>query len=260
MTGPSERNPAAVVARAALNHPLIRSRAADLGLVDAVFTELAGVSLHRLQHERGHRGVSLIVLVRLARLLEVSLDDLVLVEGVEPTGENGDGSDATVLATYSGLSVGRVLTLLGWTRARLDSALADVAGQLEGTALRVAVTDERLQLLLRTGALPAPVRTRFDRDRSAQSPLDPGHAAALLALVRDAILEPFPAELADDRRRDMQRINIDPAHLIERRIAVPAPRIGGNPHDPGLLVHPDVMFALRLADEPAHDGTPRVRD
>ncbi|UJW28879.1 hypothetical protein L3Q67_26955 [Saccharothrix sp. AJ9571] len=52
---------------------------------------------------------------------------------------------------------------------------------------------------------------------------------------------------------------MDPAYLIRLRIAVPARLSSDQKHPPGLQAHPDVLFALRLADEPAADES-RVRE
>ncbi|MDI5978244.1 hypothetical protein [Amycolatopsis magusensis] len=272
---PATSSCSAVIARVALNYPLIHARAAELGLTEPVFTELVGTSLATLRSDHSQRTLSLTMLVRLARLLEISLDELVLTDAVpappprsagEEPGPGADaGEDATVvlalLATYSGLPVAHTLRLLGWTRARLDDALAGAAGQLRATALRVAVTDERLQLLLRPGALPADVRERFDRDRVAQQPLEPHLAVVLLALVRDEILAPFPDQGDDVDATQLHRTNVDPALLLARRIAVRhTPISPDQQHDLGLRIHPDIMFALRLADEPDCDATPRVAE
>ncbi|MFI6031652.1 hypothetical protein [Amycolatopsis magusensis] len=69
-----------MIARGALDYPLIQARAAELGLTEPVFTELVGASLDTLRSDHGQRTTSLTVLVRLARLLELSFDELVLTD------------------------------------------------------------------------------------------------------------------------------------------------------------------------------------
>jgi hypothetical protein len=49
-----------------------------------VFTELVGVSLPTLRSDHGQRTISLSMLVRPARLLEISLDEFVLTDAVTP--------------------------------------------------------------------------------------------------------------------------------------------------------------------------------
>jgi hypothetical protein len=122
-----------VIARVALNYPLIRARAAELGLAEPVFTELVGVSLATLRSDHGQRTISLSMLVRPARLLEISLDEFVLTDAVtlpqpaRTAGEARDkGADATVVvlalpATYGGLPVAHTLRPLGWTAPALTT-------------------------------------------------------------------------------------------------------------------------------------------
>ncbi|MBW4717405.1 hypothetical protein [Saccharothrix obliqua] len=58
--------------------PRIRARVADLGLVPHGLDARLGVTLSALSRAPNHRTVSLTTLVRLSRLLDLPLDDLVV--------------------------------------------------------------------------------------------------------------------------------------------------------------------------------------
>jgi hypothetical protein len=247
-----------LITRAALNYAVIRARVADLGLLDAKATELLGVRLVDLEEDLDQRTVSLTLLVRIARALDLTLDELVIVDDQTPPRPDAGraGDDAVVLAlvaSYNGLHVGRVLNHLGWSHDRLDAAIASLADQLAPTPLRLAVTDHMLMLTLRPGALPALTRERFDRDHALRRPLDPKTAVHVLKLVHDKILEPFPS--ADDEDDDVvQRkpdTHLDTAWLIDASLAIPAAQPTASPGPAEVEIHPDVMFALRLTDAPA---------
>ena len=74
----------------------------------------------------------------------------------------------------------------------LGAALVTIGDHLAPTALRVAATDHQLTLALRPGALPEPLRERFDAEQSLRHSLDTSTAVELLKLVHDKILAPFP--------------------------------------------------------------------
>jgi hypothetical protein len=200
-------------------------------------------------------------------LLEVPLDDLVLADDPyrhppdqpEPTdaGPAQVGDDhllVGLLATYNGLAVTRVLGLLGWTRPRLDAALAVIGEHLAATALCVVATDERLTLVPRPDVIPAVVGAQFEHDHLIHHPLDPNTAVAVLALVREKILEPFPEHEA--QHPYTRPTSFDAAHLVSRRVAVPTAASPADGTDTTKVdIHPDVMFALELADSPAGDNT-----
>jgi hypothetical protein len=123
-----------------------------VGLAEHYVSAEVGTSLYELGRDPDSRAVSLTILVRLSRLLEVPLDDLVTTDDphVHPPGEleppAGQVGDDHVLlgliATYNKLGVLRVLNLLGWTRTRLDTALTAIAEHLAPTALRVVATTD----------------------------------------------------------------------------------------------------------------------
>jgi hypothetical protein len=232
-----------------LNYPLIRSRAASLGLGDRSLTQLLGVRLEELEEDLDQRFISLNLLVRLARTLDLALDELVIVDGPDPDPAEADtGDDGMVLAlaaTYSGITIDRVLALLRWSDRRLAAAIESIHGSLQETPLRLLVTDSRLSLGLR-GGLPDGTRERLDFEQRQREPLHPRDATDLLALVIRKILEPFPDE---DGIHDLPELRA--LHLTSIGLAAPT-----NPHtirSSDIEPHPDVLFALRLAAEPDTD-------
>jgi hypothetical protein len=239
----------------ALNYAAIRARAADLGMPETTLNELTGVTLRTLEGDPDQRGIGLPLLTRLATVLDLRLDDLVLTDepAPHPARPGDDIILLALLASYHGLATQRVLDLLGWDPERLGSALATIGTHLAPTALRVAATDLQLTLTLRPGALPEPLRERFDADQALRHPLEPGTAVELLKLVRDKILAPFP----DDGRFPGEEERPARGHtpiedfLIRSRLAIDAGPLGGDPGTPAVQIHPDVMFALRLTGRPA---------
>jgi hypothetical protein len=59
-----------------LNYALIRERTTDLGLGDEMFADLIGVRREYLEADLDQRAVSLTLLIRLSRLLGLTLDQL----------------------------------------------------------------------------------------------------------------------------------------------------------------------------------------
>ena len=252
MTSASSPAPARVHPQPALNYAAIRARAAELGMLETTLNELTGVTLGTLERDPDQRGIGLPLLTRLATVLDLPLDDLVVTgepapHPVHPARAGDDVILLALLACYSGLATQRVLDLLGWTHQRLDTALATNGAHLAPTALRVAATDHRLTLTLRPGALPALLRERFDAEQSLRRPLDPSAAVQLLELVRDKILAPFPSE--DEHPTRVHSLTAD--FLVGSGIAIVAADPGGDPDTAVVEIHPDVMFALRLTDRPA---------
>lgn len=99
------------------------------------------------------------------------------------------------------------------------------------------------------------------------SPVDPPLACALSRLVRHKILEPFPGDPLCLRAEPSVHRDERTMRLLSRRIATGAGTRAGdeiplyiddlsdsslsNETAAGLQIHPDVMSALGLADEPA---------
>jgi hypothetical protein len=192
--------------------------------------------------------------VRLAQALDLTLDELVTINDQTPPRPSAApaGDDSVVLAlvaSYGRLTIATVLDLLRWSHERLDAAVASLTEHLAPTPIRLAVTDQDLMLTVRPGAPPTLTRDRVDHDRNRRRPLTPPGAVAVIRLVRDKILNPFPG---DDDARPLRHSDID--HLVSTGLAVPAPEPAeGQPASGGVEIHPDVMFALRLIDRPALD-------
>ncbi|TQM81765.1 hypothetical protein FHX81_4142 [Saccharothrix saharensis] len=259
-----------VVTRAALDMPRIRARLAELGLGTDGLEARLGVTLRHLSGDPYHRTVSLTMLVRLSRLLDLRLDDLVVTidphtrpptpqaldtAGHDPASHDEPdlpGDDHLLLglvSSYNGLSVGRVLYLLGWSHERLDAALAVLGEHLAPTALRVVATDNRLLLMLRPSIVPAYLLDRFEHHDTRAHTLDPTTAVEVVRLVREKILQPFPDH--EEERGEGRTKSFDAVDLVGRRVAVAAANPTG---DPDVEIHPGVLFALGLTDVPAPDG------
>jgi len=227
----------------ALNYAAIRARAAELGMPDTTLDELAGVTLRTRDPDQ--RGIGLALLTRLATVLNLRLDDLVFTHepAPRPARPARAGDDITLLALlayYRGLATERVLAVLGWDPERLGAALATIGAHLAPTALRVAATDHRLTLTLRPGALPEPLRERFDAEQSLRHPLEPGTAVELLKLVHDKILAPFPDDgrFPGEEERPARGHTWTEDFLIRSRLAIDAEPQGGDPGTPAVQSTP----------------------
>ncbi|WP_280456986.1 hypothetical protein [Nocardia carnea] len=249
-----------------LHYDAIRSKAAHLGLTAKELDTALGVRLDTLEEDRDQRGVSLTVLDRLRRILDMPLDDLV-IDGdptnvrLPPDSGCGEADDAgcvlALLVIHDGLGIADFLARSGWSRRRLDQALTVLARQLEPTALRVVATDDRLTVLIRTAVLPDDLRAAFTDQRVRRVPLGPHEAVELVKLVRNKVLEPFPDSIGL-HEESTNAYTVDPTGMLARqRIAIH--RTGPTHRGTGvneLEVHPDVMFALGLAARPASTEPP----
>ncbi|WP_039829391.1 hypothetical protein [Nocardia testacea] len=250
-----------------LHYDAIRSKAAHLGLTAKELDTALGVRLGTLEEDPDQRGVSLIVLDRLRRLLDMPLDDLVIYGGPAdirpPPGSGcGEAEDAgcvlALLVIHDGLGIADFLARSGWSRRRLDQALTVLGHQLEATALRVVATDDRLTVLIRTAVLPDDLRTAFTDQRMRRIPMGPHEAVELVKLVRNKVLEPFPDSLGL-HEESTNAYTVDPSGMLARqRIAIhrTSPTLQRSTAANTLEIHPDVMFALGLADRPAPTQPP----
>jgi hypothetical protein len=126
----------------------------------------------------------------------------------------------------------------------------------------------RVTFALRAGALPARVNDQFLSEKTRRAPLTAPLAVDLLRLVRRRILEPFPGDPLSVRAEPSAHRDERTLQLLSRRIATgTGTRTGdevplyiddlgdsttmSNETVAGLRIHPDVMFALCLAEEPA---------
>lgn len=103
--------------------------------------------------------------------------------------------------------------------------------------------------MLRPSIVPAYLLDRFERHDARARPLDTTTAVEVVRLVQEKILQPFP-DHAEERGEGRTK-SFDAADLVGRRVAVAAANPTG---DPDVEIHPDVLFALGLADTPATDG------
>lgn len=254
-----------------LHYDAIRSKAAHLGLTAKELDTALGVRLDTLEEDRDQRGVSLTVLDRLRRILDMPLDDLVIngdPTNVRPPPDSGCGEadDAgcvlALLVIHDGLGIADFLARSGWSRRRLDQALTVLADQLEPTSLRVVATDDRLTVLIRTAVLPDDLRAAFNDQRMRRIPMGPHErpheAVELVKLVRNKVLEPFPDSLGL-HEESTNAYTTDPTGILARqRIAIhrTSPTLQRSTAANTLEIHPDVMFALGLADRPAPTQPP----
>src|SRR5690348_15248122 len=131
MTTTSGHAPARAQTQPALNYVAIRARAAELRMPETTLDELTGVTLVTLERDPDQRGIGLPLLTRLATVLDMPLDDLVITSdpGPHPVRPARPGDDIillALLAAYGGLTTQRILALLNWTTERLGSALATI--------------------------------------------------------------------------------------------------------------------------------------
>lgn len=249
---------------ARLDGDVVLRRAETLGLDDRDL--VAHVGLSRADLERGlpDCAVTLHLLGRLADLLDLEVTDLITTAPPAPAPrrrarqgaptKNRWGDARTLLAvlfTIGPLSSDELATALGWSHRRLAAATYDLSQDLAEQPLALAEndqTDGTIALTVRPSVIRADLRGRLEATRLARAPLDPAEARSLLRLVH----EPAPADLerraedwkrlAPDRRRSLH------ATLARRGLAEPSPPRG--PVTPP-AAHPDVLFALDLAAEPA---------
>lgn len=134
-------------------------------------------------------------------------------------------------------------------RPRLDAALTVIGGHLAATALRVVATNERLTLILRPDVVPAVIRAQFEHEYLADRPLDPNTVVAVLELVREKILEPFPER--HNERSHTRPTSFDAVYPVGARLAMPVTATTDGTATTEVEIHPDVLFALGLAHAPA---------
>ena len=113
-------------------------------------------------------------------------------------------------------------------------------------------------LVLRANVILAEVRAQLEHDRIRDDPLDPKTAVAVLELVREKIREPFPD--SDTERPCTRPTTFDVAFLVNAGLAmtVDAPDAPDAPDGAEKVdeveIHPDVLFAPGLVDEPGRPG------
>jgi hypothetical protein len=166
---------------------------------------------------------------------------------LQPSEQVGD--DAVVLAllvSFGGLHRNQISDALHWSPERLATAVNVIHRQLEPTGLRLISTDGRLILAVRPGALTELTRQRVGRVERRRWPLSQRDAVTVLRLVRDKVLAPFP-DPDGPRRTD----SLDGLWLVDSGLAVAIAEPGDHGTTTAVEIHPDVMFALGLADTPA---------
>lgn len=259
-----------------LNYQVITERAGHLGLTDKTFAHRTGVRLDDIGCGLDPRAISLLVLTRLARVLDLGLDELVTTRP-DPQPDTDDAARSATAAceqaraphgrwadhavVYATLTWGdqfslhELCTVLGWSRSRLADALTALDARLTDLPVRLAATDDILAITLRPGVLPTDLQRRLDTTRLLRQPLPPNQARELLQLVREEILRPVPpAEQPtdDDPDRFADRVRAHhAAWLVHRGLATAVPADSATLPPGPVTVHPDVMFALRLTAEPA---------
>ncbi|OKI04038.1 hypothetical protein A6A06_38730 [Streptomyces sp. CB02923] len=223
---------------------LCRERARARDLTDEDLAALTGIPTTDWDKRLNPRTLSAAALFALARALDT--DPASLLHEGGPTrrpqprprsGPAGKAPYATVLHAAL-LQTGRVhpddlASALQWPAHRLQHAAAALAVQLEQQAgpHRLVNTDTTLHLAVQPGLLTAAQEQNLHEGGHTAASLSPGEAAALMRLLHAA------------------------AH--HRPHAVPAgqlPRLQGRrllaPFDGEPTPHPDVLFALGLADHP----------
>ncbi|MGH3275620.1 MAG: hypothetical protein ACRDNZ_15015 [Streptosporangiaceae bacterium] len=238
-------------ARTSLNYALIRSRAAETGLTEHIFTHLVGVHLDDLK-DLDQRAVSLTLLTRLSRVLGLTLDQLVIVEDepAPPTAASPAHADLllALLLAYGSLGVEQLLDLVDWTHHQLAAAAAAAEAVLAPTPLRLVITDQQITCVLRPGSLPSGVQTRAEDSARTSQPLQAHEIGMALSLIPNEILAPF-------QNRPKSHPASSLTDLADRGLAVAITPCADNPEQATARPHPDLMFALRLTGTP-HPGDP----
>lgn len=250
MIGPGPRSPIAVDGEhveVELDHIQVVG-VADTGqsgrTPDPVY---AGVRLDLLENDREQRSVSLGILARLAAVLEMTPDELLVltsepVDRARAEDRDSDPENVVLLLalvlTHDGVNVNEVLRGCGWSHERLAQAVADLRTKLASTALTVVTTDCRVSVVLRRGALPEHLRARFTDGLRRRAPLKPATAVGLHRLLCNHILALFPGSGADTEVVDRH----DADYLIELDIAVAREDDIGGIAARVLDGHPELLF------------------
>lgn len=251
---------------ARIDGDVVLRRAEALGLDDRDLLAHVGLSRADLEHGLPACAVTLHLLGRLADLLDLEVTDLVTTmppaagprRRTRQSGPTKDrwGDAATLLAvllTIGPLSPDELSTALGWPHRRLTAATYDLTVDLADQPLALVEddqTDGTLTITVQPTVIRAELRERLEATRLARDPLDPTEAQSLLRLVH-GIGDPDDAR--EHRTDDWKRLTPDRRRgvhtsLARRGLAEPAPPRGPvTPPAP----HPDVLFALDLAAEPA---------
>jgi hypothetical protein len=191
-----------------INHDLIVWRMNELDIDVREFTRRTGVQEYSLNtRSLDPARISVALLIRIATVLDVGVEDLLLSAPTVPTAvpdapDVADDPDVgtapfrddqvveMVLVRYGAFRLEELAGVLRWTQVRTREAIEDLRTRWESGPLRLSGTVDDLEVGVRAGALDAEVRGRLDRRRIDLTPMTPREAEYLLALVRDDILRP----------------------------------------------------------------------
>ncbi|MFJ5310078.1 hypothetical protein [Streptomyces sp. NPDC088350] len=222
-----------------------RERARARALTDEDLAHLTGIPTADWDSRLTPHSLTAAALFALARALDTAPASLLRTSGQarrprrrpSRAGTEGQVAHATVLHAAL-LQTGRIhpddlASALQWPAHRLQRAARVLAVQLEQQAgpHRLVHTDTTLHLAAQPGLLTAGQQQNLHEGGHTAASLSPGEAAALTRLLHAAV-HGLPATVPAGQV----------ARLQGRRLLAP---FGGGP-----APHPDVLFALGLADRP----------
>jgi transcriptional regulator with XRE-family HTH domain len=238
-----------------LDTALIRRRRAELGISVRAAAEsigLSGPTFTRLESGIDHGGLELVVVVRLASLLGVSLDQLIVQGGrdVASSGETaGDATDvaalgAVLFATQTHTPVGTLCEVHGWTLARLHEAEVALDAALCHVGITLSRQNARLGLARAEGAVDRDVLERSLRKHQGRDHVSITEARLLHHVEHgDAPTQPSNAE----RVALGMLVNAGLITFGSSRPRGEAP----------LILSEDVRFSLLIDEEPSPHAAPR---
>lgn len=228
---------------AVLDLDLYRERAREHQLTDEDMAALTGIPVADWDGCLTPHTLSAAALFALARALDTPLELLLCERGHtrrprrRPQSLPGAAAHTTVLHAAL-LETGRIhpddlASALQWSAHRLQRAAKALADRLEQQAgpHRLVHTDTMLHLVSQPGLLTAGQQQNLNDGGHTAASLSPGEAAALTRLLHCAV-RGLPATVPAE-----QIPRLAGCRLLDSSGGQPAP-------------HPDVLFALGLADHP----------
>ena len=238
-----------------LDTTLIRRRRAELGISVRAAAEtigLSGPTFTRLESGSDHGGLELGVVVRLASLLGLSLDQLIVkgqgavTSAGEPAGIAADVAalGAVLFATQTHTPVGTLCEVHGWTLARLHTAEEALKAALCHVGITLSRQNARLGLARAEGAVDQDVLQRALRKHQGRDHVSITEARLLHRIEHgDAPTQPSNTE------------------RVALGMLVNAVLITFGPSRPKgeapLILCEDVRFSLLIDEEPGPRAAPR---
>lgn len=235
-----------------LNVQVLRARRAELGLsVRAIAAEagLTGNGYVALEKGYGHDALSYGTVVRLARVLGLTLDELVADKPASNEEEDDAAALGVLLYSIGTLTpVGALTEVLDWPLDRLHRAEGELARRLEGVGARLRRSGARLAVVPANDAVDAKVLEAALRRHLGRDHVKLTEARMLRHVEHDDV----PTQPSNPERVAMGvLVN---AGLVA--FGEPPTKTAEAP----LVLSEDVRFSLMLEEDPNDEGTaPRRR-